>query len=136
MKLHKQTLQARHLALVCATLLAGCASIVSNDSQEIKVQLLCGARPVKATCVAENKQGVWKFQAPGKVLVKNDMSELSLTCKVNYSNSFTVYAPPLPSWGMAGNVLAGGLVGAAVDFYNNTGLKYPENIDINNPACE
>ena len=136
MKPLKQTLQARHLALVCATLLAGCASIVSNDSQEIKVQVLCGTRPVKATCVAENKQGLWKFQAPGKVIVKNDMSELALTCKANYMNSFTVHAPPLPSWGMAGNVLAGGLVGAAVDLYNNTGLKYPENIDITSPYCK
>ena len=136
MKPLKQSLQARHLALVCATLLAGCASIVSNDSQEIKVQVLCGTRPVKATCVAENKQGLWKFQAPGKVIVKNDMSELALTCKANYMNSFTVHAPPLPSWGMAGNVLAGGLVGAAVDLYNNTGLKYPENIDITSPYCK
>ena len=136
MKPLKQTLQARHLALVCATLLAGCASIVSNDSQEIKVQVLCGTRHVKATCVAENKQGLWKFQAPGKVIVKNDMSELALTCKANYMNSFTVHAPPLPSWGMAGNVLAGGLVGAAVDLYNNTGLKYPENIDITSPYCK
>ena len=136
MKPLKQTLQARHLALVCATLLAGCASIVSNDSQEIKVQVLCGTRPVKATCVAENKQGLWKFQTPGKVIVKNDMSELALTCKANYMNSFTVHAPPLPSWGMAGNVLAGGLVGAAVDLYNNTGLKYPENIDITSPYCK
>jgi hypothetical protein len=37
---------------------------------------------------------------------------------------------------MAGNLLVGGLVGAAVDIYNATGLKYPENIDITNPACE
>jgi hypothetical protein len=37
---------------------------------------------------------------------------------------------------MVGNVLIGGIVGAAVDMYNATGLKYPENIVINNPACE
>jgi hypothetical protein len=136
MKLLKHVLQVRHLALVCATFLTGCASIVSNDTQELKVQVLCGTRPVRATCVAENKQGLWKFQAPGQVVVKNDMSELSLTCKANYMNSFTVQAPPLPSWGMAGNVLAGGLVGAAVDLYNNKGLKYPENIDITSPYCK
>jgi hypothetical protein len=37
---------------------------------------------------------------------------------------------------MAGNLLAGGLVGATVDAYTGVGLKYPENIDINNPACD
>ena len=136
MKLLKHVLQVRHLALVCATLLTGCASIVSNDTQELKVQVLCGTRLVRATCVAENKQGLWKFQAPGQVVVKNDMSDLSLTCKANYMNSFTVHAPALPGWGMAGNVLAGGLVGAAVDLYNNKGLKYPENIDITSPYCK
>ena len=86
--------------------------------------------------MAESNQGSWRFQVPGTVVVKNDMSELSLTCKRVSMSSFTVYAPPLPSWGMAGNVLAGGLVGAAVDLYNNTGLKYPENIDINSPYCK
>ena len=32
--------------------------------------------------------------------------------------------------------IAGGLVGAAMDAYSGAGLKYPENVDINNPACE
>lgn len=117
-------------------LLTGCASIVSEDTQEVNVQLMCGSRNLNAHCVAENKKGQWRFQAPGKVLVKNDMSDLSLTCKVNYMSSFTVYAPSLPSWGMAGNIVAGGLVGAAVDLYNNTALKYPENINITSPSCK
>jgi hypothetical protein len=136
MKLPKHPLQARHLALVCATLLSGCASIVSKDSQELNVNVLCGAKPMKASCVAQNSKGRWLFQAPGTVVVKNDNSELSLTCKANYTNAFTVYAPPLPGWGIAGNVLAGGLVGAAVDIYNNTGLKYPETINITSPQCK
>jgi hypothetical protein len=27
------------------------------------------------------------------------------------------------------------LIGAAVDAYSGVGMKYPENIDIKNPAC-
>jgi hypothetical protein len=27
-------------------------------------------------------------------------------------------------------------LGAALDTYTGSGLRYPENIDINNPACE
>ena len=136
MKIPKLTLQVRHLALVCAALLAGCASILSDDTQELRVQLLCSNRPIRATCVAENSQGRWNFEAPGNVTVKNDNSELALSCKAQSMSRFTVYAPPLPSWAMAGNVLAGGVVGAAVDLYNNTGIKYPEKIDITSPFCK
>jgi hypothetical protein len=89
-----------------------------------------------ATCFAENEKGRWVFSAPGYVRVKNDYSALSISCKGQYVERFTVSAPALPSMAMAGNVLIGGLVGAAVDMYNATGLKYPENIEISNPACE
>jgi hypothetical protein len=36
---------------------------------------------------------------------------------------------------LLGNLLFGGVVGAAVDVYNNTGMKYPENINITDPKC-
>jgi hypothetical protein len=42
----------------------------------------------------------------------------------------------MPSVALLGNLVFGGVVGAAVDVYNNTGMKYPENIDITNPSCQ
>ena len=117
-------------------LLTGCASLLSDDTQEVSVRLMCKHKPILATCFAENDKGRWVFSAPGYVRVKNDYSALSISCKGQYVERFTVSAPALPSMAMAGNVLIGGLVGAAVDMYNATGLKYPENIEISNPACE
>jgi hypothetical protein len=116
--------------------LSGCASLVNDDTQDLTVKLWCKNKPLMATCFAENDKGRWVFSAPGMVRVKNDYSALSISCKGQYVERFTVTAPALPSLAMAGNVLLGGLVGAAVDVYNSTGLKYPENIDISNPACE
>ena len=117
-------------------LLTGCASLLNDDTQEVSVRLMCKHKPILATCFAENDKGRWVFSAPGYVRVKNDYSALSISCKGQYVERFTVSAPALPSMAMAGNVLIGGLVGAAVDIYNATGLKYPENIEISNPACE
>jgi hypothetical protein len=37
---------------------------------------------------------------------------------------------------MAGNLLAGGIIGGVVDLYNNKGLRYPENIDISHSLCK
>jgi hypothetical protein len=116
--------------------LTGCASMLNDDTQELSVRLMCKNKPILATCFAENDKGRWVFSAPGLVRVKNDYSALSISCRGQYLERFTVSTPALPSLAMAGNLLVGGLVGAAVDMYNATGLKYPENIDITNPSCE
>lgn len=121
---------------VLASLLTGCASLLSEEVQELRVNLLCRQRPVAVSCTASNDLGRWQFSSPGKVLVLNDTSMLDITCKGNSTPRFTVSVPPMPSWTMAGNLLAGGLVGAAVDAYSGVGMKYPETIDISNPACD
>lgn len=117
-------------------LLTGCASLLSEDVQELRVTLLCRQRPVAVSCTATNDLGRWQFSSPGKVLVRKDTSMLDITCRGGSTPRFTVSVPPMPSWTMAGNLLAGGLVGAAVDAYSGVGLEYPETIDISNPACE
>lgn len=117
------------------SLLSGCASLLSEDVQELQVTLLCKQRPVAVSCTASNDLGRWQFASPGKVLVLSDTSVLDITCRGHTTPRFTVSVPPMPSWSMAGNLLAGGLFGAALDTYSGVGMKYPENIDINNPAC-
>lgn len=117
------------------TLLSGCASIFAEDVQEIKVALMCKNRPVAVSCTASNDLGRWEFSSPGSVLVRNDSSALQVSCRGRFVPKFAVSVPPMPSWTMAGNLLAGGLVGAALDVYSGVGLRYPENVDINNPSC-
>ena len=124
------------LAMTLVGVLSGCASMLDEDSQDVAVNIQCYDKPVRAQCVAENARGRWAFKAPGNVQVKNDYGDLEITCKVNYFPQFTVNAPALPSWNFAGNVLVGGLVGAAYDLHNNTGLKYPETINITSPTCK
>ena len=128
--------------LACATVLllalglSGCASFLNEDTQKVTVRLMCKNRTVKATCYAENDVGRWSFTAPATFVVSNSSSSLEITCKAPSTQRFTVSAMPMPTWAMAGNLLAGGVIGAAVDVLNATGLKYPENIDITHPACE
>lgn len=117
-------------------LLSGCASLVNDDSQEVSVRLMCGPRTFTATCHLKNDKGRWTLSTPGTIRVVNDISNLEITCRSEYVPSFTVSAMPMPSVALLGNLFLGGVVGAAVDIYNNTGMKYPENIDITNPSCQ
>ena len=122
------------VGLIC--LLSGCASLVNDDSQEVSVRLMCGPKTLMATCHLQNDKGRWTLSTPGTIRVVNDTSSLEITCRGQYVPSFTVSAMPMPSVALLGNLLFGGVVGAEVDVYNNTGLKYPENIDITNPSCQ
>ena len=110
--------------------LSGCATLLDEDTQEISVSLQCKERNVRAQCIAENSKGRWSFRAPGLVQVNNDYGDLNISCKVQYMPQFTVSVPAVPTWNLAGNILLGGLIGAAYDIHNNTGLKYPENVSI------
>ncbi len=121
--------------LVLVGLLSGCATLLDEDIQEISVSLQCKERMVRAQCVAENSKGRWSFNAPGLVQVNNDYGDLNITCKVQYMPQFTVSVPALPTWNLAGNLLLGGIIGAAYDLHNNTGLKYPETVNITSPTC-
>ena len=116
--------------LAMVGVLSGCATLLDEDTQEISVSLQCKERLVRAQCVAENSKGRWSFRAPGMVQVNNDIGDLNISCKVQYMPQFTVSVSAMPTWNMAGNILLGGIIGAAYDLHNNTGLKYPENVNI------
>jgi hypothetical protein len=119
-----------------ASLATGCASLINDDTQEVSIRLMCGEKTLTATCQLQNDKGRWVLATPGRTKVVNDNSSLEISCRGQYIPPFTVSAMPMPSYAMLGNLIAGGVVGAAFDVYNNTGMKYPENIDINNPNCQ
>jgi hypothetical protein len=116
--------------LVLVGLLSGCATLLDEGTQEISVSLQCKERMVRAQCVAENSKGRWSFRAPGMVQVNNHIGDLNISCKVQYMPQFTVSVSAMPTWNMAGNILLGGIIGAAYDLHNNTGFKYPETVSI------
>ena len=124
------------LAIGAFALISGCASLVNEDTQDISVRLMCGPKTVMATCHLQNDKGRWALSTPGTTRVVNDNSSLEISCRGQYVPAFTVSAMPMPSVALLGNLFFGGVVGAAVDVYNNTGMKYPENIDITNPSCQ
>lgn len=113
----------------------GCASMFHDDRQTIAVRAMCGQRSLPAVCVAENSRGRWTFHAPREILVSKDMYALRVTCKSVLLESHTVSAPATLQGAMAGNLVLGGVVGAAYDIGSGRGLVYPAQIDVNYPSC-
>ena len=124
------------VVLAVTALLSGCASLLEEDTQEVNVRFMCAEKHLVATCDLKNDKGRWRLSTPGKATVINDTSQLEISCRAPFIPKFSVSVMPMPSMGMLGNLLFGGVVGAAVDVYNNSGMKYPENIDISNPNCK
>ena len=115
--------------------IAGCASVFNEDRQAVSVRAMCGQRSMPATCVAENSRGRWTFQAPREILVPKDMYALRVTCKSVLLESHMVQAPATLQGAVAGNLMLGGVLGAAYDIGSGRGLVYPAAIDVNYPSC-
>lgn len=118
-----------------AFLLAGCASLTSENKQWIGFKTSCSNLSIPAACIAENSKGKWQFITPKKVLIDNDISYLKITCKSQFTAKHSVEAIPIPKLIFAGNILAGGIFGAAVDIASSRGFQYQDDIEIINPFC-
>jgi hypothetical protein len=116
--------------------LIGCASISTENKQTINIKTSCSNVYTPATCVAENSKGKWRFTTPADVLIDNDIYGLKITCKSPYTPKHTIEAGSTPKLAFAGNILIGGILGAAVDIANASGFKYPSDIEVINPFCK
>lgn len=127
------------LLLISAGLLglSGCASITGTSVQPVSVTAVCdGAKVVKdAICTLMNDKGQWFVTSPGSTMIQKSYGDLSVTCKkeeavgvlvVKSSNNSNVW----------GNILAGGVIGYAVDSSSGAGFNYPNMISVTmNPPC-
>ncbi len=120
--------RAARLCLVLAGVgtLGACATLVSGTSQNISV----ATEPDGAVCDlnrAGQTIGVIN-PAPGTVRIDRGKNDVLVTCK---KDGFVDQAETLPAGftgTTVGNVIAGGLIGIAVDAASGANYKYPESI--------
>lgn len=113
--------------LVGASLLQGCASIVSGTNQVVSVETPgCPA----AACELTNDKGKWYINTtPGTTTVSRAYGALNATCRngdVTATASFNSTTK-----GMAfGNIIFGGVIGAGVDISSGAAYDYPNTLTI------
>lgn len=115
-------------ACVSLVTLGGCASIVTGQNQSVSVDTF----PEKgASCKLSNDKGTWHIPStPGSTTVLRAYSDLTVSCEKPGCGSGTTTVKSSVKGMTFGNILAGGVIGAAVDCGTGSAYDYPTNIEV------
>ena len=107
--------------------LSACATIVEGTSQTVSVN----TPPADgAMCSLTSSEGTWFLTSPGSVEVKKTKNNLDIVCKRDGFHDAMASIEPEFQATTAGNILAGGLIGIAVDAASGANYEYPSPIEV------
>ena len=115
------------------TALTGCASIRDSKNQPVSVSAVCDGQPVaEASCTLMNDKGSWYVKTPGSVMIQKAYGDLAVDCKKGDAVASTKFKSS-SNGGVWGNLLAGGIIGYAVDAISGAGFDYPSTMTVTLP---
>lgn len=124
------------LLSLLATALVGCASAMVGQQQWISVKTECKRQTIQRRCIASNDKGTWQFETPARILISRSSKPLTFSCESGLIDGSYAPVSPRPSIEVLGNLVLGGVVGAAVDVGNESAFSYPSEINIVLPICK
>lgn len=118
-------------ALLATLALTGCASIVNGNNQVISVETKSKGEPVVgASCRLENPKGTFFVTTPGTVTVRRAYDNLAVTCeKPGIATGIASVKSGTKAMAF-GNIIFGGVIGAAVDVGSGAAYDYPTLISV------
>jgi hypothetical protein len=124
------------MLLLMASILTGCASITGSKNQPISVNAVCAGEPVDgANCTLMNDKGSWYVKTPGSVMIQKSYGDLAIDCRKGSSAASGKFQSK-SNGGVWGNILAGGVIGYAVDAGSGAGFDYPPTMTVSlNEPC-
>lgn len=125
--------RAAALLMLCMGVQA-CASITTGTTQSVAVD----TTPVQqATCTMQNEKGQWTVvRTPGIATVSKAYGPLSVQCRTEAGHAGSSSVNSTTAGAAFGNIIAGGIVGAAVDMGSGAAYQYPAQIlvSLSSPA--
>lgn len=121
------------LSLIFAALLlqVGCASITGSRNQPISVTTTHEGRPISgAYCTLVNSKGTFYVNTPGSVVILKAFGDMTASCKKEESHVGVSTFQSSAEGATWGNIVAGGLIGYAVDASTGAGFSYPPTLNI------
>ena len=102
----------------------------------MQVTPVCEGRITPARCELSNDKGRWEVDAPGSVTVRKSLADLAVICRRGAAAGSASFVSKSNN-NIAGNILLGGLIGAAVDSASGAGFNYPQELPVVlRPPCE
>ncbi len=119
------------IVLFAAVSATGCASIVNGQNQSLSVKTNLGdTEVVGAKCSLVSNKGTWLVTTPGSVTVQRSFQDLVVTCKQDNMADGTASVKSSTKAMAFGNILFGGIIGAAVDTSTGAAYDYPTSLTI------
>ena len=111
------------LIIVVAFQLSACASITRGSSQSMAVDTM----PVSgALCELANENGQWTIAStPGSTTIIRAGGPLTVSCSTEDGYAGTSSVTSTTAGAAFGNILFGGIIGAAVDMSSGAAYDYP-----------
>lgn len=108
----------------------GCASITGSKNQPVSINTICNGEPiVEASCTLINDKGSWYVKTPGSVMIQKAYGDLAVDCKKGDAVASDKFKSK-SNGGVWGNILAGGVIGYAVDAKSGAGFDYPSTMTV------
>jgi hypothetical protein len=114
-------------AVLCASGLAGCATIIEGTTQPVSVATTPESG---AQCTLKNSEGIWYVTSPGSTTVHKTKHDLTVSCKKDGYPGGEVVALSHFGGATAGNVILGGVVGLGVDAASGANFYYDNSITV------
>jgi len=119
-------------AVLLTSSLSACASITDTKLQPVSVAAVNknGDDVDDAKCSLMNDKGSWYVTTPGSVTIQKSYGDMTVTCKKKGMHNGIASVQSTHQGNVWGNVVAGGIIGYAVDASSGAGFSYPTNITV------
>jgi hypothetical protein len=121
----------KYIKLACAAaaavLATGCASIVNDSTQPIKIETLAedGKTITGADCTLRNDFTTLTMKSGSTANMHRSSQDLDITCKDLARPEAVARAVSRANAGLAGNIIFGGGIGMIIDHSKGTAYTYP-----------
>ncbi len=123
----------KYMTLIGSLIMVGCATVTGGgNSQTISVNTVneYGLAVQGAACNLSNDKGNWKLSSPDQVTITKSDKAMIVRCEKAPSEPGTATVESSVRGALFGNIIAGGLIGAAIDHSSGAGYEYPESIKV------
>ncbi len=121
------------IILIGSIIMVGCATVTGGgNSQTISVNTVneYGVAVQGAVCNLSNDKGNWKLSSPDQVTITKSDKAMIVRCEKAPSEPGIATVESSVRGALFGNIIAGGLIGAAIDHTSGAGYEYPEFIKV------